>query len=1054
MLAPTPQIRRYLLRCCATLVLALLLPFARTSAEHLAVRPYSTADGLVSSAVNCLLYDSRGFLWLGTRDGLSRFDGYRFTNYHLGTAAAGANTGISQLLERRNGDYLIAGQNAEIYRFNQQTTVTESAVDGSLTLNVEKLFDRLDAKILEDRDGNLWVGGQGGLSRITEAGGKFSLGPPLAISGAGVNFTSFIFYLEDNEGTFWLTADPGLVRIDKTGRVLALYQTPPPSLRRPFLNHLFADREGRIWVLSQNGLWVLKPDVAPARSPVEPKRLAANIKDRLPAAPGEILRLTTADGFNSRNVQGLRQTTDGRIWLAGDDGLSVFQGAQFRRFSGENGVAEYLTDIQEDRAGNLWIASFSGVFKLAPNGFSTYGKPDGLARSDIAAIYQTSNGELFAAQGDWFVSGIHGNGFTTVQPELGPERGSPMWTSNISFLDSRNSWWFLTDTRLTRFDPVERLETIATRKPAAEFFTGEQFKHGGFYRVFEDSRGDIWISTRSPDPNSTALNVWKRKENKLYAFTAADGFPARLPASAFCEDRQGNLWVGFYYGGLARYRDGKFTFWGSDAGIPPGFVTSLLLDHAGRLWVGTSEGGLNVIDDVTAAKPAFRKIEGLASNNVRAVAEDNFGRIYAGTVRGIDRYSPDTAVVVHRSTIDGLADDFVTAAFRDRDGALWFGTRNGLSKLVPEADKPASAPPILIAGLRVAGEKRSISEFGAAAVPKLDLKSAQNNLQIDFFSVGVPSPEQIRYQVKLENADDDWSRPTTERTVNYANLAPGDYRFLVRAVNAQGQVSEAPATVVFHIARPFWRTWWFSLLAVLLVVGGVYFVLHQRFRRSLELEKVRTRIASDLHDDIGAGLSRISMLSEVVRQQSGAANAEASGRLGQIAADARGLVDSMSDIVWAIDPRRDSIQSVVDRVCSFAADTLGTQNVRWSVSTPPELRRLHLTAEEKRNLYLIFKEAINNIAKHAGCRNASLAIEVVRGELRAIVLDDGKGLATAEPVPATSRGGNGLANMRARTDEMGGKLDLESTQPSGTKIILTLPLANYRINGWFGWGKK
>jgi signal transduction histidine kinase len=162
----------------------------------------------------------------------------------------------------------------------------------------------------------------------------------------------------------------------------------------------------------------------------------------------------------------------------------------------------------------------------------------------------------------------------------------------------------------------------------------------------------------------------------------------------------------------------------------------------------------------------------------------------------------------------------------------------------------------------------------------------------------------------------------------------------------------------------------------------------------------------------------------------------------------------MSDIVWAINPRRDSIESVVDRVCSFAADTLGTKNVHWTVASPPELKRLHLTAEEKRNLYLIFKEAVNNAAKHSRCQNASLKILVERGTLVAEIEDDGQGFRSDEPAGNTSRSGRGVTNMLRRAKEIGGKLAFESTESSGTKIILTLPLATYRINGWFRRSRK
>jgi signal transduction histidine kinase/ligand-binding sensor domain-containing protein len=1040
--------------CRSTGKILILLTLLRVtvSAEQLPIRFYSTADGLGSSAVNKLLFDSRGFLWLATRDGLSRFDGFRFTNYKFETETTADN--VIQIIERRNGDYLAVKQTGEVYRFNNSTIVTESDTDSSLVLNAEKVYQKIPGKLLEDHDGNLWSGGEGGLSRILERDGKFVIEPPFPISPAGKEIKSLYYFIEDEAGTFWLTTDNDLVRITKDGRILEDYTTSQANAMRVDLSYLFPDRHGRLWVILSDGIFVLKPKTINNSLFIESGSLVPNITNKLPDNPGEIVKFTIADGLKGRVIPALQETADGQIWLASDSGLLVFEDGKFRLFNSENGIGEYLSSIVEDNNGNLWVSSFSGIYKLVRRGFTTFTKTDGLGRADIAAIYQTGSGEIFAAEGDWFISRFDGKKFVSAQPELGENRGSPVWTSNISFLDSHHSWWFLTTNKLFRYDNLKRIEDLSQAKPSAIFESNSSFKNGWFYRMFEDSRQNIWTSVRRASPEQKGLSRWRRDENKFYPFGEAENFPARMAPSSFCEDLQGNIWVGFYDGGLARYREGKFTVFTNADGLPQGFITALLPDQTGKLWIATAESGVHVIDDVSAQTPVFRKVKGISSNNVRALTEDSFGRIYAGSVRGIDRISPDTDQVLHLSTIDGLADDFVTVAFREQSGALWFGTRKGLSKFVPELDQPMNEPPILIGGVRIAGEKLPVSELGAKEVGNFDLNNTQNNLQINFFSVGLASPERVRYQYKLEGADEDWSKPTVERTVNYSNLAAGSYRFLVRAINEQGASSSQPAAVIFRISPPLWKSWWFLSLIGLTIVLIVYYLLYLRFQRRLELEKVRTRIATDLHDDIGASLSRISMLSEIVKHQNGITNPESAKRLTRIASEARGLVDSMSDIVWAINPRRDSIENVVDRVCSFAADTLGSKNVHWTVKTPSELKHLRLSAEQKRNLYLIFKEAINNSARHSNCQNASLKIHLERGKLIAEIFDDGKGFATENQTNENSRGGRGLENMQTRAKEIGGQLRIESKTNHGTRIILVLPIKTYRINGWLRRGRK
>lgn len=1016
---------------------------AHVSAERLPVRTYTTADGLGTSAVSDILYDSHGFLWFATRDGISRFDGFSFKNYKLGPEAVGGS--ISEIIERRNGDYLVVKQQNGIYRFNEKTAISESTGDESLTINAELVFNRSSSRLFEDRDGDLWTIAGGRLARILEIDGKFVSKDPLAITIPGRPDVSIFHYLEDEARTFWLTTNLGLLRITKDGRVISLYTTPPSTAMRTYLLYLFADRDGNIWIDSQDGIYVFRPGMPAVPESPTSMPLVENISKRLPMKPGEIVKFAVPNSLRGNDTPSFKQSVDGRIWLASDIGLLLFDRDQFRLYNRENGVGEFLSDITEDAEGNLWVASQSGVYKIVLNGLTTYTRAEGLGRTDIAAVYQNKDGDIFTSAGDWFVSRFDGDRFVSVRPDLGGNHGPGLWTSNLAFLDSAGSWWFLTEEKLYRYDGIKEFQDLSRRKPSAIFASGDEFNNGAFYKLFEDSRNDVWTSMRSATPENVGLNLWHRDENKFQKFGQAENFPARMAPSSFCEDRQGNLWIGFYRGGLARFRDGKFTVFSNEDGVPQSFVTAIFLDHAGKIHFATADSGAYTIEDTSAEKPAFKRIAGISSDNARAITEDNFGRLYVGTVRGIDRISADGNEVLHLSTADGLADDFVTVAFRDQSGILWFGTRNGLSRLNPVPDAPAVEPPILIAGLRIAGEKQAVSELGTKNIGRLDLKSTQNNLQIDFFSVGFASPERVGYQVKLEGADEDWSEPSADRTVNYSNLGAGDYSFLVRAVNSQGLASKNPATVVFRIAPPIWKTWWFSGLAALIVLATIYFFLNQRFKRFLDLEKMRTRIATDLHDDLGASLSRISILSEIVKLKNGTSHPESAGHLSQIASEARGLIDSMSDIVWAINPRHDSIEVVVDRVCSFAADTLGTQGVHWTVESPPEMNRLHLSAEQKRNLYLIFKEAINNSVRHSECQNASLAIRLEGTTLIAEFSDDGRGF-DETTANGNKLGGRGMENIRSRAAEIGAKISVETGIDAGTKIILKMPVKSSRPN--------
>lgn len=226
--------------------------------------------------------------------------------------------------------------------------------------------------------------------------------------------------------------------------------------------------------------------------------------------------------------------------------------------------------------------------------------------------------------------------------------------------------------------------------------------------------------------------------------------------------------------------------------------------------------------------------DGLSSDQVTCITEDDWGRIYLGTGRGIDRLDPETGRIKHYSSADGLPDNFIKVSFRDRRGTLWFGTLHGLARLVPVKDPPAEPPPILITGLRAGNTVHPVSEFGTAEISNIELGPSENRFQVEFVSLSFSSGETLRYQYKLEGADKDWGAPTLQRTVDYASLAPGTYRFLVRAINADGIASAQPATISFRALPPIWRRWWFITLAALLVLSGAFSVVRYRTARQRE----------------------------------------------------------------------------------------------------------------------------------------------------------------------------------------------------------------------------
>ncbi|PYS43574.1 MAG: hypothetical protein DMF71_06760, partial [Acidobacteria bacterium] len=667
-----------------------------------------------------------------------------------------------------------------------------------------------------------------------------------------------------------------------------------------------------------------------------------------------------------------------------------------------------------------------------------FGKADGLNNARVTSVFENQRGELCvtSSEGEPVINCFDGQRFTAVRPQLPREIKSSGWGSNqITFQDHTGEWWLPTEYGVYRFPRVMNLEQLAHTPPKVYNQQQSNLPGNDIFRLFEDSHGDVWISIASHVQSAVAR--WERATGSFHTYSEADGLPAYSPPSAYCEDTAGNIWLGFYDGGLARYHNGSFRLFTESDGIPSGIIRALYLDHAGRLWIATDSGVVR-LDEPQAERPrfvAYTTADGLASDRVSCITEDTVARMYFGTPRGLDQLDLQTKRVRHYTNAEGLASSAVTVAFRDRQGALWFGTDLGLSRLIPGPDPPQQQPPILISALRIAGNSQPISALGETEVSGLVLNPTQNQLSIDFVGLGFGAGQGLKYQYKLAGANEEWSAPSDQRTINYASLSPGRYQFQVQAVTSDGSISPRPATISFTILPPIWQRWWFITLALLTLGMGGAAIYHYRVRRLIELERVRTRIAADLHDDIGSGLSRIAILSEIARHQV-SVEAPVGEPLAVIATASRDLVDSMSDIVWAINPNKDHLRDLIQRMRRFASDLFTARQIDFSFSAPGEEQALKIGADLRRQVFLVFKEAVNNVARHSKCTEAQIELRIENRSLTMKVADNGAGFDPAQIVE-----GQGLASMRARAKGLGGKLQIISNDDSGTTILLRVPLS-------------
>ena len=1018
----------------------LLGPASYLRAEQLPIRVWTTADGLPHNHINRIRRDSRGYLWVCTDEGLARFDGHRFVNY--GTAQGLPNLTINDFIESRDGTYWIATDGG-ICRFNPLGKALPHQPNGNqpnLMFTVYRVSGTEASNhvngLLEDPDGSLWLATSGGLFRMCQANGQVRMETLEIGFPTGMRDERHVtnLYL-DSHGALWVMAISGLYR-HPLGSPWERYGVEH-GFRNNFVQSLFEDRRGRLWLGSRGeGLHLL------VTNPQSGQRIVERT-------------YSIRDGLPGRDVRSLFALPDGRVWLCVVGGLVLFNpeandGQKFLNHTTAHGLAsDEVYNLTQDNEGNLWVGTRnSGVMRIAGSGFTTFGLRDGFTPGPLNTIREASTGEILIHNGarndQRFFHYFDGRKFVGAEHKVAA--GFGYGREQAILQDRFGDWWVATDEGVHRYPGVKTVAELARMKPRAVYGLKQGLAHHNAERLFEDQRGDIWIGASTSSREMVFLHRWERATDQIHRYKLPDVIAPTANLSAIGEDAQGNLWLANVgVPGLTRYHGGQFKRFTVADGAPANTVNAFFLDGKKRLWIATSSSGLHRLDELSADRmrlTTWDVAKGLATNEVWSITEDQWGRIYAGTGRGVDRLNPETGDIRHFTPGDGLAKGEVRVSLRTRNNHLWFVTEQGISRLIPTLDQKPSPPPVLITAVRINGNPAPISELGEMRIENLTLAPNQNSVQIDFLSLDFSAGAKLLYQYRLGGQN--WSEPSDLRTVNFASLSPGVYHFAARARNFSGVVSDPPAAVTFEILRPVWQRWWF-LAALISGLGAlVYGGYRYRLGQAIKVERVRTRIAHDLHDDIGANLTRISILSEVAKQQQGNGASPPgelpAGLLDSIAEISRESVAAMNDIVWAINPEHDSLLDLTSRMRRHAEEVFTTRDIRLEFEAPGDAGQLKLEIETRRDLYLIFKESVNNAARHAACSAVSIQIQASATHIQLTVRDNGKGFDPRTPDKIHSEG-NGLLSMRNRARALGGKLTIESSPGAGSEVRLMLPFS-------------
>jgi ligand-binding sensor domain-containing protein/two-component sensor histidine kinase len=983
----------------AGLVALAALPLA---ARHLPIQVYTSAQGLPQNTVECMLPSATGLLWLCTPEGLVRFDGYKFRVF--GPEQGLPSRNVVDMVAARDGGFWLLTERG-LCRLPPGSKIGEPC----RLLDADPTATPFDGSIFQSERGDTWVSSLRALFHVSGDGRRLERcnfrQPPHQV---------IVAIADGWDGSLLVATDMKLLEWRPGGEARNLTESLGPIGILCF----YRRNAGEYWLGTTAGLY----------------RMWRN-------GSATVLKHEGLAGDGLSRINAMVRRRDGTVWIAGTELRRIDIGPDgdivtHDRYSPADGLPTVgIAGMVEDAQGNLWGSTEgSGIFRIQESGFTSYSARDGLGSGRIAEIMEDSRGRLCVVP-SWE------RGPEILVEDGGEFRRVPIrhpesivyfgWGWNQFVVAARDgSWWVPTGSGILKYPRLERTESLARTTPVL-YDEHSALGCKEIFRAWEDPSGDVWITCVSPE---AAPIRWQRRTGTFQRWTEGDGMPRDTAPLVYRAGPQDTVWMAT--ASLAiRFRQGRFESFTLAPGRRAPYVRDMLVDSAGRIWFASQHSGLFRCDNPNDAAPAFGNYtvaDGLSTDYVSSLVEDAAGYIYAGTARGVDRIDPQAPIgsrrIRHFTAADGLPESQQNTAMRDRQGHLWFGTLAGLAEFDPSKSAHHPAPEVYLTRVRVRGEDVPLPWDGAPKL-SLGLPSDRNQVAIEYSAIDLSSPESLLFQYRLLGTDTAWSDPLERLDVNYARLPSGPFHFEVRAMDAGGQVSQQTAGFDFNIAVPLWRRWWFLSGMALLLAAGIMQLYNYRVHQLLAMERLRTRIATDLHDDIGASLTQISILTELARRGS------APQVLSDVANIARELVSDMSDIVWAVNPRHDRFEGLVHRMRRFASDVLGGADIDLEFETDGLPAGVAVPLDARRPLYLVLKEAVNNVARHSGARKATIRLELTHGDLKLGVSDDGRGFD-----PAKSHSGEGLVSVARRMREIGGAATWDSKPGSGTRFTAVLPL--------------
>ncbi len=990
---------------------------------------FSRSDGLNANMVNCVWQDHKGYLWIGTQNGLQRFDGRKFIGY---TSERYIHSmppfGIDQIMDAGNGKMWIRQGNL-IGIFDPSTNRYSGVpIQSSGQMPVQS-----ELNLYSDSKGQAFLcTHKTGLLYFNEAANHFS-GENLPVKvpeGWNVN----CLFEDTLTGDYWIGSEQGLaVYQTKTNTLLSPGYNPQnlPLLQHKNLTNIYSfvlDKERNCWIIQ----WDYSPEVEPVV--IHYNSLKNEFQKDISA-----FRNT---GTEYHGVFSITETRQGSIWFGGVNNLICYnsQSKEYtqNKMNGSDETAikfREIFHIYEDREDNIWFSTNNGLYVTTPGQMSAsninLNELNNGTEMVVNAIEETLDGRKWI--GTW-ENGILV--FDSAYVHTGIDLYKTIKDGKLN--DYKHVWDLHQHTQtgliwsgcqngaIAIFDPVLMKPVQILEPPVLDSAPVRQ--------ILEDAEGNLFFGTQKG-----RLAKWKN-ETSNNAFEVIRDFNSTI--YLLYRDNQERIWVGTRHNGLfVMDPSGKDVL--AHFFDQPGFVTYPgnsfydVVQYNDSIYF-VSTGFLNVLNLNQGQIRTLTQRDGLPGAGITRLLADDEGMVWFTTNNGLGSYNYQKNIFVTYNERNGIimADKTSNAKFKMQNGELWFGGESTLFGFNPGKLKYNEVPPdVTLTEFKL--NDTYISPDSLLSAKKLRFRPYQNSFTIYFSSLSYAQQEKLQYYYKMDGADRDWNKPEHELAAVYTTLAPGNYTFQVKCINMQGVESANITSLQFNISPRFYQTRWFLLLLIAMVFGLTWSFYRLRLTRILAVEKIRNKVARDLHDDVGSTLSTINILSSMAKTKLLTEPVKTSEYITKITNYSQAMMESMDDIVWSIKPDNDTIQKIVARMREHASSILEPKDVKISFDIDDSIYDMKLNMETRRDIFLIFKEAINNIAKYSRCTEVNIRLAYMNRKMLFSIADNGVGF---DPDAAGS--GNGLGNMKKRTEALDGTLKIISKQGSGTEISLIFPAAD------------